>query len=144
MGILFFPLFLMASLKIVKEYERAVIMRLGRINRYPKGPGLFFILPCTDKVQIVDLRTVAFEVPPQEILTKDSVTAAVDAVCYFRTIDPVIFVTQAEDAAFSTNELAATTLRNLLGLRTLQEILQDKEAIAKELHENLDSITMAW
>ncbi len=91
-----------------------------------------------------DLRTVAFEVPPQEILTKDSVTAAVDAVCYFRTIDPVIFVTQAEDAAFSTNELAATTLRNLLGLRTLQEILQDKEAIARELHENLDSITMAW
>ena len=105
---------------------------------------MFWVLPCTDKIQIVDLRVVASDVPPQEILTKDSVTAVVDAVCYFRIIDPIVYCTQAEDATFSTNELAASTMRNLLGLRTLQEILQDKEAIARELHENLDSITAAW
>merc|ERR1712062_108416 len=102
LGILFFPLFIIMSIKIVKEYERAVIMRLGRINGGAKGPGLFWVLPCTDTIQVVDLRTVTFDVPPQEILTKDSVTVAVDAVCYFRTFNPVTAVTQAENAINST------------------------------------------
>ena len=136
-GLLTFPIFVIMSIKIVKEYERAVIMRLGRINGGAKGPGLFWVLPCTDTIQIVDLRTVTFDVPPQEILTKDSVTVAVDAVCYFRTYNPVVSVTQAENATYSTRLLAATTLRNILGLRTLQEILQEKEAISHQMQEHL-------
>ena len=132
------------SIKIVKEYERAVIMRLGRINGGAKGPGLFWVLPCTDSIQVIDLRTVTFDVPPQEILTKDSVTVAVDAVCYFRTFNPVIAVTQAENATVSTRQLAATTLRNILGMRTLQEILQEKEEIATDMQRHLDSVTHAW
>ena len=78
--------------QIVKEYERAVILRLGRITGGAKGPGLFFILPCVDICLTVDLRTITFDVPPQEILTKDSVTISVDAVCYFRTYDPIISI----------------------------------------------------
>ena len=105
-GLLTFPIFVIMSIKIVKEYERAVIMRLGRINGGAKGPGLFWVLPCTDTIQIVDLRTVTFDVPPQEILTKDSVTVAVDAVCYFRTFNPVVSITQAENATYSTRLLA--------------------------------------
>ena len=86
-----FPLSIFISLKIVKEYERAVILRLGRIlPGGAKGPGLFFILPCIDTIINVDLRTITFDVPPQEILTKDSVTITVDAVCYFRTYNPVV------------------------------------------------------
>ena len=96
------------------------------------------------KISKSDLRTVTFDVPPQEILTKDSVTVAVDAVCYFRTFNPVISVTQAENATYSTRLLAATTLRNILGLRTLQEILQDKEVISHQMQEHLDSATHAW
>ena len=101
-GFLTFPIFVIMSIKIVKEYERAVIMRLGRISGGAKGPGLFWVLPCTDTIQIVDLRTITFDVPPQEILTKDSVTVTVDAVCYFRTFNPVGSVTQAANATYST------------------------------------------
>ncbi len=95
-----------------------------------KGPGLFFVLPCIDDIMRVDLRTITFDVPPQEILTKDSLTITVDAVCYFRTFNPTISVTNVENAQYSTRLLAATTLRNMLGTRTLQEILQDKESLA--------------
>ncbi len=133
------------SIKIVKEYERAVILRLGRIlPGGAKGPGLFFILPCIDSIVTVDLRTITFDVPPQEILTKDSVTITVDAVCYFRTYNPVVSVTNVENAQFSTRLLAATTLRNILGTRTLQEILQDKEVIAHHMQViNLD-VKKTW
>jgi hypothetical protein len=102
LGILFFPIFILMSIKIVKEYERAVIMRLGRIRGGAKGPGLFRVLPCIDTIQIVDLRTLTFNVPPQEILTKDSVTVVIDAVCYFRTFNPVIAVIQVENATNAT------------------------------------------
>jgi erythrocyte band 7 integral membrane protein len=134
------PISVFMSIKIVKEYERAVILRLGRIlPGGAKGPGLFFILPCIDSIVTVDLRTITFDVPPQEILTKDSVTITVDAVCYFRTYNPVVSVTNVENAQFSTRLLAATTLRNILGTRTLQEILQDKEVIAHHMQViNLD------
>jgi len=143
-GLFTLPIFIIMSIKIIKEYERAVIMRLGRINGGAKGPGLFWVLPCTDSIQVIDLRTVTFDVPPQEILTKDSVTVAVDAVCYFRTFNPVIAVTQAENATVSTRQLAATTLRNILGMRTLQEILQEKEEIASDMQRHLDSVTHSW
>ena len=90
------------SIKIIKEYERAVIMRLGRISGGAKGPGIFWVLPCTDSIQIIDLRTLTFDIPPQEILTKDSVTVAVDGVCYFRTFNPVISVTKNSNSSHST------------------------------------------
>ena len=118
----------------MKEYERAVIMRLGRIlPGGAKGPGMFFTLPCLDSFTTTDLRTVTFDVPPQEILTKDSVTVTVDAVCYFRVFNPVVSVVNISNVFHSTRLLAATTLRNVLGMRTLQEILQDKENISHSM-----------
>ncbi len=129
----------------MKEYERAVILRLGRVlPGGAKGPGLFFMLPCLDSIVIVDLRTITFDVAPQEILTKDSVTITVDAVCYYRTYNPVIAVTNVENAQYSTRLLAATTLRNILGTRTVQEILQDKESIAHHMQGLLDEATEHW
>lgn len=111
-----------------------MIFRLGRIlPGGAKGPGLFFILPCIDTCINVDLRTVSFDVPPQEVLTKDSVTISVDAVCYFRTVHPVQSVINVANAEYSTRSLAATTLRNILGTKTLQEILQEKEIIAHHM-----------
>jgi erythrocyte band 7 integral membrane protein len=132
-------------LKIIKEYERAVIFRLGRcIATEPKGPGLFVILPCIDNILIVDLRTVTFDVPPQEILTKDSVTVTVDAVLYFRVVKPIAAVLKVENAQYSTRLLAATALRNILGTKTLQGILQDREHISSQLHEILAEATTEW
>ena len=98
-----------------------------------KGPGLFFILPCIDTFTVIDLRTITLDVPPQEILTKDSVTVTVDAVIYFRIFDPVQSVNKVADAQYSTRLLAATSLRNILGTKTLQEILTDKESIAHHM-----------
>lgn len=139
------PLSLLFAIKIVREYERAVIMRLGRIfDGGAKGPGLFFILPCIDDIITVDLRTITFDVPPQEILTKDSVTITVDAVCYYRTYNPVAAVTNITNAAYSTRLLAATTLRNILGTKSLQEILQDKDNIALQMQTILDDATNVW
>ena len=97
------------------------------------GPGLFFILPCIDNIIIIDLRTITFDVAPQEILTKDSVTITVDAVIYFRIFNPIVSVTNVENAQYSTRLLAATTLRNILGTKTLQEILQEREIIAHHM-----------
>ena len=111
-------------------------MRLGRASG-AKGPGLFFILPCIDDIKIVDLRTVTFDVPPQEVLTKDSVTVTVDAVCYFKIFNPVISVLNVQDAPYSTRLLAASTLRNILGTKTLQEILREKDSISKHIQVGL-------
>ena len=118
---------------------------MGRILKGgAKGPGLFFILPCVDTCIKCDLRTITFDVAPQEILTKDSVTVTVDAVCYFRIVNPVSSVTNVSNAQFSTRSLAATTLRNILGTKTLQELLQDKESIAHHMQEILDNATELW
>ncbi|VDN02090.1 unnamed protein product [Thelazia callipaeda] len=126
-----FPFCLPFCLKVIREYERAVVMRLGRlINSGTKGPGLFFIVPCIDTCRIVDLRVLSFDVPPQEILSRDSVTVSVDAVIYFRINNPVISVTNVNDAQFSTKLLAQTTLRNVLGTRTLSEMLSERDSIA--------------
>ncbi|CAF1409504.1 unnamed protein product [Adineta steineri] len=140
-----FPLSLCVCLKVVQEYERAVIFRLGRIlENGARGPGLFFILPCVDTYSKVDLRTVTFDVPPQEILTKDSVTVAVDAVVYFRIFNSVISITNVEDAAKSTKLLAATTLRNVLGTKTLHEILAERDKIDNVIQTSLDEATDPW
>ena len=116
------------------EYERAVILRLGRkLPGGAKGPGLFFILPCIDDLIKVDLRTVTFDIPPQEILTKDSVTVTVDGVVYYKIDDPVSSVINIENARYSTGLLAATTLRNTLGTKSLQEILKEKDQISAKM-----------
>ncbi|XP_028319724.1 erythrocyte band 7 integral membrane protein-like [Gouania willdenowi] len=140
-----FPITLCMCVKIVKEYERAVIFRLGRItDRKPKGPGLFFVLPCTDNFVKVDLRTVSFDIPPQEILTKDSVTVSVDGVVYFRIQCPISAVANVTNAHSSTRLLAQTTLRNVLGTKNLAELLSDREGISISMQESLDVATDSW
>ncbi|XP_047236057.1 stomatin (EPB72)-like 3b [Girardinichthys multiradiatus] len=143
--ILLFPVTIWFCLKIVQEYERAVIFRLGRItNRKARGPGIFFILPCTDSIVKVDLRTVSFDIPPQEILTKDSVTVCVDGVVYFRVNNPIASVVNVTNANSAAQLLAQTTLRNVLGTKNLAEVLSDREAIAHSMQSSLDEATDNW
>ncbi|XP_065829119.1 band 7 protein AGAP004871-like [Oscarella lobularis] len=140
-----FPFSLFVCIKIVQEYERAVIFRLGRVvSGRAKGPGIFFIIPCTDQYKKVDLRTMTFDIPPQEILTKDSVSARVDAVIYYRIQNPTLSVTKVENVAFSTFLLAQTTLRNMLGTRSLTEILGNREEISQQMQGILDEATDPW
>jgi len=140
-----FPFSLFVILKQVQEYERAVIFRLGRVKKGgAMGPGLFTILPCIDNIVTVDLRTVTFDVPPQEILTKDSVTVTVDAVVYFKIQDPLASVVKVANASHATRLLASTTLRNMLGTQNLHDILSDREDIAKSMLTTLDAATDEW
>ncbi|GBN38119.1 Mechanosensory protein 2 [Araneus ventricosus] len=143
--IITFPVSLLFCVKVVQEYERAVIFRLGRLMKGgAKGPGIFFIIPCIDTYCKVDLRTVSFDVPPQEILSKDSVTVAVDAVVYYRISNATIAVSNVEDYGHSTRLLAATTLRNVLGTRNLSEILSERESISHVMQSSLDEATDPW
>lgn len=140
-----FPVTLWLCFKTVQEYERAVIFRLGRLKKgKPSGPGLFFILPCIDTINKVDLRTVSFDVPPQEILTKDSVTVAVDAVVYYRVSNPMAAVCNVSNYSWSTSLLAQTTLRNILGTKNLSQILSDREHIAHNMQSSIDEATDPW
>ncbi|XP_043928275.1 stomatin-like isoform X2 [Protopterus annectens] len=133
------------KMQIVQEYERAVIFRLGRIGKGgAKGPGIFWILPCTDSFRRVDLRTISFAIPPQEVLTKDSVTILVDAVVYYRIFNPTIAVTRVENADQATRMLAQTTLRNMLGTKMLSEILTDREEMAEQMERILYEATKDW
>merc|ERR1711973_72507 len=145
LAIIFFPISWLFCIKIVQEYERAVIFRLGRLlPGGAKGPGMFFILPCIDSYQKVDLRTVSFDVPPQEILTKDSVTVAVDAVVYFRIYNATMSITNVENSNRSTRLLAQTTLRNVLGTKNLSEILMERDYISHTIQSSLDEATDPW
>ncbi|XP_020632809.1 band 7 protein AGAP004871-like [Orbicella faveolata] len=140
-----FPFSLFFCLKIVQEYERAVIFRLGRIlPGGARGPGLFFVLPKIDQYSKVDLRTVSFDVPPQEALTRDSVTVTVDAVVYFRIQNATVSVTNVSDAQGSTKLLAQTTLRNMIGTKNLSEILMDREGLSAQMQLFLDDATDPW
>lgn len=139
------PFSLFFCIKIVQEYKRMVVYRLGRL-RGPKaiGPGIVLILPCIDEHHTIDLRTMSYDVPSQEMLTKDSVTVSVDAAVYFRTQDPVATIAKVSDAHLSTKQLAQTTLRNILGTRTLTEIMAEREGIALQAQEVLDGGTFVW
>merc|ERR1719419_644918 len=131
--------------KVVQEYERAVIFRLGRLLQGgSKGPGIFFVLPCIESYQKVDLRTITLDVPPQEVLTKDSVTVSVDAVVYYRVSNATVSVANVENAHHSTRLLAQTSLRNILGTKNLHEILSDRESISGSMQVVLDEATTAW
>jgi len=139
------PLSLCLCIKVVQEYERAVIFRLGRLRKGgAKGPGIFFVIPCVDTYKCVDLRTVSFDVPPQEILSRDSVTVSVDAVVYFNVIDSEQALCSVDDFSHSTRLLAATTLRNVLGTKNLAEILSERELISQVMQGALDEATDPW
>ncbi|OAF71994.1 hypothetical protein A3Q56_00218 [Intoshia linei] len=140
-----FPISVFFCIKIVQEYQRAIIFRLGKlISGGAQGPGLFFIIPCIDEYRIIDLRTVAIDVPPQEILTKDSVTVAVDAVVFYQIFDPIFSVINVEDASKATRLLAATSLRNELGTKNLSDILLRRKEVATKMQESLDQATDKW
>ncbi|XP_021950742.1 band 7 protein AGAP004871 isoform X2 [Folsomia candida] len=140
-----FPLAIFFCFKVVQEYERAVIFRLGRLRRGgARGPGIFFILPCIDAYRCVDLRTVSFDVPPQEVLSRDSVTVSVDAISYYRVNNPIMAISNVEDYSHSTRLLAATTLRNVLGTKNLAEILSERESISHTMQAALDEATDPW
>ncbi|KAG1663267.1 Stomatin-2 [Nymphon striatum] len=131
--------------QVVQEYERAVIFRLGRLlSGGPKGPGTFLVLPFIENYTKVDLRTLTFDVPPQEILTKDSVTVSVDAVVYYRVFNATVSVANVENAHHSTRLLAQTTLRNILGTKNLAELLSDRDTISSSIQNTLDGATDAW
>lgn len=143
--IIFFPLAPFFIIKVVAQYEKAVILRLGCIKKGgAAGPGLFTFLPCVDEIHVVDMRTVSFDVPPQEILTKDSVTITVDAVVYFRIQCAVSSVCNVDNVKNATRLLAQTTLRNMLGTKSLTEILADREEISCSMQLSLDEATDPW
>ncbi|BHF71023.1 hypothetical protein SprV_0401407700 [Sparganum proliferum] len=143
--VLFLPVSVFICLKVVQEYERAVIFRLGRVmDGSMKGPGIFLCLPCVEEFFLVDLRTITFDVPPQEILTKDSVTVSVDAVIYYKVSDAMVSVANVENAHHSTRLLAQTTLRNVLGTKRLSEILSERDIISASMQNVLDDATEAW
>lgn len=129
---------------MVKEYERAVVLRLGRVRTGQQGAGLLFAIPVLDLVVVRDLRTVAYDVPPQELLTRDSVTVSVDAVVYYRIHDAGAAVTQVQAPYHSTQLLAATSLRNVLGTKSLSEVLSERDAISHTIQSLLDGATESW
>jgi len=138
-----FPVSICACIRMVNDYERVVIYRLGRLDG-AKGPGLFFIIPCMDDVIPMDLRTMTYDVPPQEILTKDSVTVAIDAVVYYRVVHPTMCVNNIRDYTTGIRLLSQTTLRNILGKKTLGGILSDREEISHSMQTELDEATDPW
>jgi regulator of protease activity HflC (stomatin/prohibitin superfamily) len=143
-AVIFAVIFFIAGLKIIPEYERAVVFRLGRLLRTPKGPGLVFIIPVVDRFIRVSLRTVAMDVAPQDIITRDNVTVKVSAVIYFRVIDPNRAITEVEDYVFNTSLLSQTTLRSILGSAELDQLLSDRERINEELQKIIDKQAEPW
>ncbi len=132
-----------ASVRIVQEYERGVIFRLGRVIG-AKGPGLFFIIPIIDRMIKVDQRTITLDVPAQEAITRDNVTVKVNAVVYFRVVNPVDSVIQIEDFRRGTWQIAQTSLRNVIGQSNLDQLLQERETINETLQHIIDEATEPW
>jgi regulator of protease activity HflC (stomatin/prohibitin superfamily) len=136
--------FLYSAVKVVKEYERGVIFRLGRVQGGPKGPGLFLLLPLVDRMVKIDLRTVTMDVPPQDVITRDNVPARVNAVIYFRVVDPNRSVIEVENHVLATSQISQTTLRSVLGQKDLDELLTNREEINEELQRIIDEQTDPW
>src|SRR6188508_713763 len=135
---------LSAAIRITREYERGVIFRLGRLHSPPKGPGLFLLIPIVDKMVRVDLRTVTLNIPPQEVITKDNVPVRVNAVAYFRIIDPERAIVQVENFMVATSQISQTTLRSVLGQHVLDELLAERDKINAILQEIIDEATSPW
>src|SRR5512143_2503246 len=134
---------LTSAIKVLKEYERGVVFRLGRIIPV-KGPGLVIIWPIIDKLVRVSLRTVTMDVPPQDIITKDNITVKVNAVLYFRPVDPIRAITEVEDFYYATSQIAQTTLRSILGQSQLDDLLTNREQLNAELQKVIDTQTEPW
>src|SRR5205809_2930339 len=137
-------LFLVSALKVAREYERGIIFRLGRLLPEPKGPGLFILIPIVDRMVKVDLRTITLQIPPQEVITKDNVPVRVNAVSYFRIVDPKAAVVQIENYLVATSQIAQTTLRSVLGQHSLDELLSEREKINTILQGIIDEQTAPW
>jgi len=136
-------MFFASAIRVLNEYERAVVFRLGRV-RDVKGPGLIIIIPVIDKVVKVDMRTITMDVPPQDVITKDNVSIKVNAVVYFRVVDANAAVIDVENYLYATSQLAQTTLRSVCGQQELDEILSEREKINMQLQEILDRSTEPW
>jgi regulator of protease activity HflC (stomatin/prohibitin superfamily) len=136
--------FLFSAIKILNEYERAVIFRLGRVLGHAKGPGLIILIPIVDKMVRVSLRTVVLDVPSQDVITKDNVSIKVNAVLYFRVVDPMKAIIDVENFLYATSQLSQTTLRSVLGQAELDELLSHREKINERLQEILDQHTEPW
>ena len=134
---------IVASLRVLREYERGVVFLLGRFQRV-MGPGLIVVIPGIQQMERVDLRIVVFDVPPQDVITRDNVSVKVNAVVYFRVVDPQLAVIQVENFLAATSQLAQTTLRTVLGKHTLDEMLSERERLNLDLQKILDSQTDAW
>ncbi len=137
-------LFLIAAIKVAREYERGVIFRLGRLLDPPKGPGLFVLIPVVDRMVRVDLRTITLNIPPQEVITKDNVPARVNAVAYFRIVDPKAAIVNIENFMVATSQIAQTTLRSVLGQHLLDELLSERDKINAILQTIIDEATAPW
>jgi regulator of protease activity HflC (stomatin/prohibitin superfamily) len=137
-------LFLISAIKVAREYERGIVFRLGRLFPEPKGPGLFILIPIVDRMVRVDLRTVTLNIPPQEVITKDNVPARVNAVAYFRIVEPKAAIVQVENFMVATSQKAQTTLRSVLGQHVLDELLSERDKINAILQTIIDEATTPW
>jgi regulator of protease activity HflC (stomatin/prohibitin superfamily) len=137
-------LVLISAVKVAREYERAVVFRLGRLFPQPKGPGLFFLIPIVDRMVKVDLRTITLNIPPQEVITKDNVPVRVNAVAYFRIVEPKDAIVQVENFMVATSQIAQTTLRSVLGQHVLDELLSERDKINAILQGIIDEATGPW
>lgn len=142
--VLFVIIILFSAIKIAREYERGVVFRLGRLVLPAKGPGLFLIIPGIDRMLKISLRTIVMDVPPQDVITRDNVSIKINAVVYFRVVNPSDAVVQVENYLYATSQLAQTTLRSVAGQVELDEILSEREKINKELQAILDRHTDPW
>jgi regulator of protease activity HflC (stomatin/prohibitin superfamily) len=143
LAVLLLAIILMAAIKVLPEYERGVIFRLGRIQPL-KGPGLIFIIPIIDRLVRVNLRTQTYDIPPQDIITQDNVTVRVNAVAYFNVVDSIRSVLSIDDYRFGTQQVAQTTLRSVLGQTSLDDLLTKRDQINLQLQRIIDSVTDPW
>jgi len=137
-------LYLVTSIQILAEYERGVIFRLGKLLPQPKGPGLVFVFRPIDRIVRISLRTVVHDVPPQDIITRDNVSVKVNAVVFFRVVDPRRAVVEVENYVYATSQLAQTTLRSVLGQAELDDLLAERDRLNQELQQILDHLTDPW
>jgi regulator of protease activity HflC (stomatin/prohibitin superfamily) len=142
--VFFAALYAIAAIKVLREYERGIVFRLGRLFPQPKGPGLIFLIPVVDRMVRVDLRTITLNIPPQEVITKDNVPVRVNAVAYFRIVQPQEAIVQVENFMVATSQIAQTTLRSVLGQHQLDELLSEREKINAILQEIIDEATAPW
>lgn len=140
----FLVLYLISCVKVLREYERGVIFRLGRVLALPKGPGLIFVFAPIDRMVRTSLRLVVNDVPPQDVITRDNVSIKVNAVVYYRIVDPLKAIIEVEDYIYATSQLAQTTLRSVLGQAELDELLAHRDKINRELQTILDKQTDPW